>query len=302
MSAVAQEPTQPLETPIAVPFGSVDAEHEGRELRTADANRLFYADHAAAYDGSEHCIAHASLRELLAGVLDRAIAVGPSSAPRTLDACGGTGNVSELLARRGIETTLADVSPEMLARWREKAAWLGVTADTVEGEIDSFLTSDGREWDLIVFSSALHHVDDPVGVAALAAGRLAPGGVLVTAFDPIRSDDATTQRLRRFDYLLSLAADPQALRAALGRRIKRREAGGVNVGELAEKHALEGVDDAAIVARLEAGGAEIVEHRRYACQRYRLTERIIRALRRSTTFHLIARRPPGPSTHPTVSE
>jgi len=301
MSAVAQERTRPLKTPIEVPFGSVDGDREGRELRTADANRLFYADHAADYDGSEHCVAHADLRELLAGILDRAIAAGPSSAPRTLDACGGTGNVSELLARRGIETTLADVSPEMLARWRDKAARLGVTAGTVTGEIDTFLATDEREWDLIVFSSALHHLDDPVGVAALAADRLAPGGVLVTAFDPIRSDDATTQRLRRFDYLLSLAADPRALRAALSRRVERR-ADGVNVGDIAEKHALEGVDDAAIVARLEAGGAEIVEHRRYACQRYRLTERIIRALRRSTTFHLIARRTAGPVNTPTVSE
>jgi 2-polyprenyl-3-methyl-5-hydroxy-6-metoxy-1,4-benzoquinol methylase len=273
-------------------------------MRTADANRLLYADLAGEYDHSEHCIAQAGVRQLLDGLLDRAIAALPAerrAAPRVLDACGGTGNVSDLLARRGITTTLADVSPQMLARWRDKAAQLGVEADTVEGEIDSFLASDGREWDLIVFSSALHHLDDYVAVSTLAASRLAPGGVLVTAFDPIRTDDRLTHRLRRFDYLLHLASRPRSLAAAVARKARRRNSGGVNYGDIAEKHALEGVDDASIVAALEADGIEILEHRRYACQRYRLTERIIRATRRSTTFHLIARKP-GPQatqTNPT---
>ena len=131
MSAVTQERTRPLETPIEVPFGSIAADRADHELRTADANRLFYAGHAAAYDGSEHCIAQADLRELLAGILDRAIAAGPSIAPRTLDACGGTGNVSELLARRGIETTLADVPLDARPMARERP---GESPPTVEGE------------------------------------------------------------------------------------------------------------------------------------------------------------------------
>lgn len=280
MSAVAEKP---VESPTAA------SEHHshGGVLRTADANRIFYADHAAAYDGAEHCIAQADLREKLAAILARAIAAGSTADPRTLDACGGTGNVSELLARRGIATTLVDVSPEMLARWRSKADRLGVAADAIEGEIDSFLAADEREWDLIVFSSALHHIDDPAAVAELAYGRLAPGGVLVTAFDPIRTTDATSRRLRRFDYLLSLVLNPRSLGAAL----RRRSGDEVNVGDIAERHALHGIDDAAIAARLEAGGAEIVERGRYACQRYRITERLIRATGRATTFHLIVRKP-----------
>lgn len=277
-----------------------DAAASPPAMRTADANRLLYADIAGAYDSCEHCIAQAGVRRLLEELLDRAIgsiASGRAGDLRVLDACGGTGNVSELLARRGIATTLVDVSPQMLAQWRGKAERLGVKADTVESEIDTFLAGDEREWDLIVFSSALHHLDDYVDVAEGALAKLAPGGVLVTAFDPIRTDDRLTQRLRRLDYLLSLAARPQALSAAVGRKLRRRSEGGVNVGDLAEKHALDGVDDPRIVAALQASGAEILEHRRYACQRYRITERIIRATRRSTTFHLIARKP-GPQVTP----
>lgn len=288
MSLLAE---RPMSEPAQVPTDPAGA----AALRTADANRLLYEEHARDYDSSEHCIAQEPIRRMLDGLLDTAIAASAAAKPRALDACGGTGNVSELLARRGIETTLADVSPQMLTLWREKAARLGVPADTFEGEIDAFLAEDPREWDLIVFSSALHHLDDYVAVGEAAARRLAPGGVLVTAFDPIRTADALTHRLRRLDYLLSLAASPRTLAAAVGRKLGRRSAGGVNVGDIAEKHALEGVDDLRIVAALEDAGIEILEHRRYACQRYRITERIIRATRRSTTFHLIARKP-GPQT------
>jgi ubiquinone/menaquinone biosynthesis C-methylase UbiE len=287
------------EKPITDAAPSAEAPLVGEQMRTADANRLLYAELAQSYDSSEHCIAHAQHRRQLEELLDRAIAAGPSSQPRSLDACGGTGNVSELLAGRGIQTTLVDVSPEMLARWRQKAARIGVEAETIEAEIDSFLATDTREWDLIAFSSALHHLDDYAAVAGLAAERLAPGGVLVTAFDPVQTSDALIQRVRRFDYLLSLAASPSALAAAFGRRFRRRREGGENIGDLAERHALHGVDDAGIVRLLTAKGLEIVEHRRYPSTRYAVTERILRATRRSTSFHMIARKP-GPQATPTT--
>lgn len=262
------------------------------ELSAPEANRLLYADHAAIYDETEHCIAQDRVRGLLEGVLDRALAAVGSDEPVVLDACGGTGNVSELLARRDITTTVADVSPEMLARWRAKAEQLGVEAETCEGEIEPFLRDDPREWDLIVFSSALHHLDDYVATARLAASRLAPGGVLVSAFDPVPAKDRLTVLLRRFDYLLSLALHPHHLMAAIRRR-RDRSAGhdDVNYGARAELHALEGVDDEAIVAALRADGIEIVEHRRYAIPRYRVTKWLYDLVRRPTTFHLIARRP-----------
>lgn len=294
MSAVAAT----KETIAAPPQAGTD----GPEMRAAEANRRFYADHAADYDVTESIIAQQDQRERVDALLSRAIAACGSPKPRTLDACGGTGNVSELLAPRGIATTVADVSPEMLALWREKAATLGVPADTAEGEIEDFLINDERQWDLIVFCSALHHLDDYVSVVGRAADSLAPGGVVATILDPTSTGEAVTPRLRRFDYLMSLAAHPRALVAALGRRSRRREEGGVNVGDIAEKHVLEGVDDAAIVARLEDAGLEVVEHRRYVDQRYRLTEWLMRLMKLSTTFHLIARKRQASPPTSTVSE
>jgi len=47
-------------------------------------------------------------------------------------------------------------------------------------EIQGFLQDDDRRWNLVVFSSALHHLEDYRAVLALAVRRLAPGGVLAT--------------------------------------------------------------------------------------------------------------------------
>lgn len=264
------------------------------ELSAPEANRLLYADHAAIYDETEHCIAKQRLRGLLDGILGRALDAVGAERPLVLDACGGTGNVSELLAGRGITTTVADVSPEMLARWRAKAERLGLPTETQETEIEPFLRDDPRHWDLIVFSSALHHLDDYVAVARLAASRLAAGGALVSAFDPVPAGDRWTLLLRRFDYLLSLALHPHHLLAAIRRRRDRRGDVGaehVNYGARAELHAMEGVSDEAIIAALRDDGLEIVEHRRYAMPRYRVTKWLYDLFHRPTTFHLIARRP-----------
>lgn len=273
------------------------------EMSAAEANRVFYADYASKYDSVEHCATKAAPRQFLSELLGRAIGACSTVEPRTLDACGGTGNVSELLARRGISTTVADISPEMLSVWEAKASQLGVVNETVVARIDDFLTEDERLWDLIVFSSALHHMDDYVEVAGLAADRLAPGGVVVTVHDPTPPSGATVSILRRFDYLLSLALDPRALLAAFGRKSRARRKDGVNVGAIAERHVAGGVDDEAVIRRFEQGGLEVVEHRRYADERYRLTESILRAMRLTTTFHLIARKPAGhPSETSTASE
>lgn len=263
------------------------------ELTAPEANRLLYADHAAIYDETEHCIAKGQMRELLDGILGRALDASGEERPLVLDACGGTGNVSELLGRRGITTTVADVSPEMLARWRAKAERLGLVTETQEAEIEPFLRDDPREWDLIIFSSALHHLDDYVAVARLAGSRLAAGGVFVSAFDPVPAGGRWTLFLRRLDYLLSLALHPAHLLAALRRRRDRHGPAGaehVNYGARAELHAMEGVSDEAIIAALRDDGLEIVEHRRYAMPRYRLTRWLYELTRRPTTFHLIAQR------------
>jgi len=146
---------------------------------TADANRRFYAAAAEEYDLTEDCVIDPVERERLRRALSKAIAAA-SERRHVLDACGGSGNASLVLHELGVTPVTVDISPEMLNIYRRKAKACGYEAETKVAEIQGFLQDDDRRWNLVVFSSALHHLEDYGAVLALAVRRLAPGGVLVT--------------------------------------------------------------------------------------------------------------------------
>ena len=74
-----------------------------------------------------------------------------------------------LLLGMGLEPMVLDISPHMLERWERKAQELGHAPRTELGTIEGFLSADDRHWNLIIFSSVLHHLEDPID-ALLAAG------------------------------------------------------------------------------------------------------------------------------------
>jgi SAM-dependent methyltransferase len=92
---------------------------------------------------------------------------------RALDVAGGVGRNALWLAQRGLEVTLADVSPVGLSMARERAAEAGLVIRTVEIDLESEPLPVGP-WDLLVkvlyfqptLFGAIHEV-------------LAPGGLLV---------------------------------------------------------------------------------------------------------------------------
>jgi ubiquinone/menaquinone biosynthesis C-methylase UbiE len=252
------------------------------ELDAAEANRRFYARVAETYDATEECVVDPRRQAYLHALLDRALAeLGPE--PRALDACGGSGNVTLALAERGVGTLAVDVSPEMLALLARKAAARGLPAETRVAEIEPFLREPGPSFDVIVFSSALHHLEDPGAVLALAAARLEPGGVLLTVFDPTQTGRAG-RVLRRVDYGLHVARHTPG-------RLLQRARGRDQLGAAAERHALAGLDDAALRARLEAAGLEVLVHDRRADARFALVRAAQRLLREPSGFALLARRP-----------
>ena len=259
------------------------------EIDAAEANRRFYRTIAATYDETELAGAHPGARALLDELLRRALSLVGEN-PSVLDACGGSGYVSEMLLRRGIRPVVVDVSSEMLALWRAKAERLGSEPEAVESEILDFLVTDPRTWDVIVFSSALHHLDSPERVVEAAAGRLRPGGVLVTAFDPplaVRGD----RLLRRLDWVLFQAVhEPREFMRTLAARLRRSVTDEPPIGRLAERYAYEGVDDDALCRLLESRGFELVVHRRTPDARLLLVRALLRLMRRDGAFHLVARR------------
>jgi SAM-dependent methyltransferase len=264
------------------------------ELSAPEANRLFYRDLAAEYDSTERCAFSPSDRATLRERLELALRDAPSN-PRVLDAGGGTGNAASLLVEIGITPLVVDISPEMLQVWRRKCAALGQEAQTEVAEIEAFMGEKGETWDLIVFSSVLHHLEDPARVLELASQRLAPRGAILTMFDPSPSN-RTLRALRKLDWAMwALLHYPRRAFALVRGRI-RRAAGDqsteLQVGRRAERHAYEGIDDRRLAALASAKRLEVVSHARTYDARYGLVRLALRLLSQPSAFSLLLRKPP----------
>lgn len=276
--------------------------------KVAEANRQFYARTASLYEASETCLTDRRIQEQLEADLDRILNIigREPSAIRALDACGGSGNVALKLLKRGVEITLADISPELLGIFSAKCAAAGIAPRCVCAEIGSFLSQTDQRFDLIVFSSALHHLENIEHVLTLAFHCLQPQGLLYTIFDPTsrRQLKTTTRALLRLEYFtFKLCCQTTDLPAAVGRRLRRVFSGASpqrksdaalgesTAGMLAEFHVEQGIDDLALIRKLRAVGFEELWHQRYADSRFEVTRRIVERIGDATSFKLLLRRP-----------
>lgn len=265
------------------------------DLSPAEANRLFYETYAPDYDALEYCAHAPEAQQRLRDAVEPALsALGPDA--RVLDAGGGSGNVSALIADRGFRPRLVDVSAEMVAQWEEKARARGLEPDTEVAPLEEFFERDDQRWDLIVFSSVLHHLEKPIQLLETATGRLQPGAFLVTVFDPLELRRSRVV-LRKLDYLFWLITrSPEQIPRFIARRLRPGggQAGEDNVGAIAEYHAVSGLDDRAIIDALRANGIEVVAHERTHDARFGLVRAISRATRMPTSFSLVLRRRSAP--------
>jgi ubiquinone/menaquinone biosynthesis C-methylase UbiE len=266
------------------------AESVARRLDTADANRRFYSERARVYDLVEHCVVDHNCRVELREVLSDAISILKKH-PRALDACGGAGNAAEVLAELGATPVVVDISPEMLAKWRTKARSRGLSGETVAAEIVEFFERDSREWDLIIFSSALHHLENYDEAIRAAVRRLVAGGVVVTIFDPTLQG-RVARAVRRLDWIAYAALrEPHQLSAGMRRRLLNLAThGGASLGARAERHASTGVDDLQLRRTLEQQGLEVLSHTRYVSTRLWWTAALLRLMRAPNAFRLTARK------------
>lgn len=264
------------------------------ELPAAEANRRFYAEFAGVYNESEECVVDARLQRRLRRVLEMALA-RLADRPRVLDACGGSGNASLILLDLGVRPTTVDVSEEMLSLYAEAAQARGYDPCTQVAEIDAFLAEDGREWDLVVFSSALHHLENYEGTVERAAGSLAHGGMLLTIFDPTRGRKFE-RRVRRLDYIGHvIIRTPRRVPRLVARRLsplaRRSVDEQIALANRAELHALDGIDDVALRKLFERLGLDVVVQERTYEARFGVTRAIYRAAGRPSSFHFLVRRP-----------
>ena len=91
----------------------------------------------------------------------------------------GDGLLTLMLSEVASQVTAVDISKEMLAQLRARAAKQGVSnIETVEGEIEDLPLPDAS-YDVAVLSQALHHAVKPERALAEASRILVPGGRLL---------------------------------------------------------------------------------------------------------------------------
>ncbi len=269
--------------------------------QVVSANIEFYREIAEKYDRYESCASDAFFQEMLENDVDE---MGRSlqnqfGQIRCLDCGGGTGNLTLKLLRRGWAVTVVDVSPDMLEISRTKIRASDYTARFVNDSIEHFLASSAEEFEVIAFSSVLHHLYSPVQVVREAAARIRPGGFFYSNFDPVfPSSRLVGTCFYNFDTILAkLLYDRKDLLPGMARRFRKltlpRDAAHARAiaspGDLAEYHARQGLDDSSIGAALEGQGFRVTRVR-YAAGRTKMTRWINNRLGAFLSFKLLAQR------------
>ncbi len=265
------------------------------------ANVEFYREIAQKYDHYESCTWDTFHQEMLENDVDK---MGKElenqfEQIRCLDCGGGTGNLTLKLLRRGWAVTVVDVSSDMLEISRAKISASGYTARFVNDSIEHFTASSTGDFEIITFSSVLHHLYSPVQVVRELAARIRPGGFFYSNFDPVfPSSRLMATCFCNFDTILAkLLYDRKDLLPGMTRRFRKlalpRDTAHARAiaspGDLAEYHARKGLDDLAIAAALEAQGFGVTRVR-YAAGRTKVTRWINNRLNASSIFKLAARR------------
>jgi SAM-dependent methyltransferase len=145
----------------------------------------FHRETADAYDEEvtrEFAVYH---ERILEPFLDRVAGERPGG--KALDLGCGTGVVTVLLARRGLEVVGVDHSPEMLERGRRKLEAAGLDGTLETGDVRALRFGDD-EFDCVTIQGLLHHLEEVEPCLREATRVLRPGGFLY-ASEPMR--DAT---------------------------------------------------------------------------------------------------------------
>ena len=248
-------------------------------------------------DGAPH-IKHASLRTLYATLLTQAYdhAAKYSETPRVLDLGAGEGSATLPLLELGARVTAVDVSESQLDALRGKCARF---ADRLEVRCETTgetLRTRGRQYDIIVASSFLHHIPDYLGLIRQAILVLTPHGQFFSFQDPLRYDTVgvITKIFGDLAYF-SWRVFKRDVWGGLKRRLRRRR--GLYCADLpydnVEYHVTRnGVDQDAIAVVLTDAGFEC-EIVRYFSTQSRLCQPLGSAMEMKNTFAVMAKKLPA---------
>ncbi len=287
---------------VQQPSCGTTQEPSAAETRVIEANVAFYLQIAEKYDSYETYLFDPDLQQTLEDDLDM-IGSHFSSLGRTpscLECGGGTGNLTLKMCARGWAVTVVDVSEKMLGLLQEKACAQGHSPNLIQGPIERFLEKATEPYDLVAFSSVLHHLYSYLSIVERATKQLSLGGIFYSNYDPLAPKSPFWAGA--FDALDTTIAkvlfDPADVLPGIRRRLRKFFSGSdpefgravASAGDVAEFHVRTGVDDMQIQRILEANGFSIVRHQRFATGRTAVARFLNDRLRLLESFKIIARR------------
>ena len=139
------------------------------------------------------------------------MAAEPPAGCKVLDLGCGWGLTSEFLAQLGCEVTAVDINANFVKLVTERSKRLGLGILALHGGFDDVAVDDW--YDMVVFYECLHHAVRPWKVIERYKPRLAPGGAIAFAGEPvqefwwkhwgIRCDPLSIYCIRRFGWFES---------------------------------------------------------------------------------------------------
>lgn len=253
------------------------------------------------YDDYECCVTDPGIQAMLEQDLDAMASAlsGSFKKIRCLDCGGGSGNLTLKMLQRGWDVTVVDVSPDMLAVAQSKLGAAGYQPRLVNDSIENFLSTTSNSFEVVTFSSVLHHLYEPTEVIRHIAPRIAPGGFFYSNFDrPRPRNRLLTKSLLDLDTVCAkLVSDRKDLLSGIARRTRKlflrkdpaHHRPVLTAGDLAEYHAKTGLDQRLIVATLQELGFEVYcEH--YNVARTALVRQLNRVVPALQNFKIRAQR------------
>ncbi len=207
----------------------------------------------------EYQVIFKAVMEALAKKLGRSV--------KAVDICGGSGKASFIMKQCDpfSEVSLVDLSDKMLAVARDKMKQEGVEdIRLIKTDAFSFLESTQQQFDLIVFSSAIHHFKDPIKLLAAAAEKLSPQGCIVTIAEPTTIIKSTRFKIVTFifghkEYKQDVVKSWIRYILTRGESWPAKD----EFADIAEYQTYKGIDDLEMSSRLSSLGLSPLVHLRY---------------------------------------
>lgn len=205
--------------------------------------------------------------EVILGAILKMLSARSGNKIRAVDMCGGAGKAAFIIKRFApqAEVKLVDLSEKMLsiARQRIKEENIG-EIEIVQDDAFTFLDRD-CQFDIIVFSSAIHHFKDPVNLLKNAAQRLSDQGVIITIADP--NPLSKTKRFKMMAFLICNWGDKKMVMRNTAHRIKvlvtNEIAAADDEFDMAEYQAYTGINNLQLAHDLNAAGIHTLLHMQY---------------------------------------